>query len=172
ARSSATSRPASPSSRRVFDYESKLRELRGIEHRMSQPGFWDDQDRAQALMAEKKKLGAVVEPLDRIVKLSEDGHVLLELGEEDPAGVAGELDQTAKEMLSTLDKLEFQLMLSGEHDAKNAILTITPGAGGVDASDWAEMLAKMYVHWAEDNGFAIEEQDWQRDVEAGIRSAT
>ena len=139
---------------------------------MSQPGFWDDQDRAQVAVAEKKKLGAVVEPLDHVVKLAEDGHVLLELGEEDPAQVAGDLDQTAKAMLATLDKLEFQLMLSGEHDAMNAILTVTPGAGGVDASDWAEMLAKMYVHWAEDNGFDVEAQDWQRDVEAGIRSAT
>jgi peptide chain release factor 2 len=139
---------------------------------MSQPGFWDNQERAQALVLEKKKLGAVVEPLDRVVRLLDDGQVLLELGVEDPAAVASDLDVASSEMERTLGQLEFQLMLGGEHDAKNAFLTVTPGAGGVDASDWAEMLAKMYVRWAEDHGFEVEEQDFQRDEEAGIRTAT
>jgi peptide chain release factor 2 len=63
-------------------------------------------------------------------------------------------------------------MLGGEHDQKNAIVTVTPGAGGVDASDWAEMLLRMYTRWADDHGFDVEEQDFQRAEEAGIRSAT
>ncbi|MGA0869830.1 MAG: peptide chain release factor 2, partial [Planctomycetota bacterium] len=146
--------------------------MRGIEHQMTQPGFWDAQERAQTLVLEKKKLGAVIEPIDRTLGLIEDGQVLIELAADDAAAVAADMDQTAAAITQTLDQLEFQVMLSGEHDAKNAILTVTPGAGGVDASDWAEMLAKMYVRWAGDQGFDLEEQDFQRDEEAGIRTAT
>jgi peptide chain release factor 2 len=139
---------------------------------MTQPGFWDAQERAQTLVLEKKKLGAVIEPIDRTLGLIEDGQVLIELAADDAAAVAADMDQTAAAITQTLDQLEFQVMLSGEHDAKNAILTVTPGAGGVDASDWAEMLAKMYVRWAGDQDFELEEQDFQRDEEAGIRTAT
>jgi peptide chain release factor 2 len=139
---------------------------------MTQPGFWDAAEKAQRLVLEKKKLGAVIEPIDRINRLAEDGQILLELGADDPKAVAADLDVANAEIERTLSQLEFQLMLGGEHDAKNAFLTLTPGAGGVDASDWAEMLAKMYVRWANDNGFDVEEQDYQRDEEAGIRTAT
>ncbi|MFO1054344.1 MAG: peptide chain release factor 2 [Planctomycetota bacterium] len=163
---------ASSSSRRDFDYEVKLRELRGIEHRMSQPGFWDRQEQAQATVGEKRKLGSVIEPIDRAQRLIEDMQVFLELGEDDPESVDGDLTKAGAELVRTLDDLEFQVMLSGEHDAKNAIITIAPGAGGVDAADWAEMLSKMYLYWAKDHGFDVEEQDWQPAEEAGIRSAT
>lgn len=139
---------------------------------MSQPGFWDRQEAAQATVQEKRKLGAIVDPLDRVQRLIDDAHVLVELGEDDPDGVVTDLDKGLAEMTATLDALEFQVMLSGEHDAKNAIITIVPGAGGIDAQDWAEMLAKMYVHWAEDHDFEVEEQDYQRGEEAGIRSVT
>ncbi len=165
-------RSASSSSRRVFDYEVKLRELRGIEHRMSQPGFWDRQELAQATVGEKRKLGSVIEPIDRAQRLIDDMQVFLELGEDDPESVDGDLTKAGAELVRTLDDLEFQVMLSGEHDAKNAIITIAPGAGGVDAADWAEMLAKMYLYWAKDHGFDVEEQDWQPAEEAGIRCAT
>src|SRR5690606_5354259 len=147
-------------------------ELRNIEHAMAQPGFWDDQEAARRLVGEKKKLNAIVEPIDRIRALLDDADAWLELGEEDPAAVAPDLEAAGDQIERLLDDLEFQTMLSGEHDPKNAIVTITPGAGGVDASDWAEMLLKMYVRWAEDNGFEVEHQDYQRAEEAGIRSAT
>ncbi len=139
---------------------------------MSQPGFWDNQERAQVEVAEKRKLGAVVEPIERTMRLLDDGRTLLELGEDDPAAVTDDLDQVDRQIRGIAEKLEFQLMLGGEHDEKNAIVTVTPGAGGIDASDWAEMLLRMYTRWAEDHGFDVEEQDLQRAEEAGIRSAT
>lgn len=139
---------------------------------MSQPGFWDRQEQAQATVGEKRKLGSVIEPIDRAQRLIEDMQVFLELGEDDPESVDGDLTKAGAELVRTLDDLEFQVMLSGEHDAKNAIITIAPGAGGVDAADWAEMLSKMYLYWAKDHGFDVEEQDWQPAEEAGIRSAT
>ncbi|MGE0144526.1 MAG: peptide chain release factor 2 [Planctomycetota bacterium] len=158
--------------RRVFDYEVKLRELRGIEHKMSQPGFWDSQERAQATMLEKQKLGSIVDPIDKSTAILDDMTVLLELGADDPSSVDADLDSAHADLQRTLDALEFQVMLSGEHDAKNAIITIAPGAGGIDAQDWAEMLVRMYLKWAQDHGFEVEEQDWQKGEEAGIRVAT
>jgi peptide chain release factor 2 len=123
-------------------------------------------------MLEKKKAAAVVEPIDRASRLLEDAEVLFELAEEEPSAVEGDLDTTRAQVGEILDKLEFQLMLGGEHDAYDAILTIQAGAGGVDAADWAEMLLRMYMRWAEEQGYDVEEQDFQRAEEAGIRSAT
>jgi peptide chain release factor 2 len=139
---------------------------------MSQPGFWDSQERAQATMLEKQKLGSIVGPIDKSTAILDDVAVLLELGADDPNSVAADLDLAHADLQRTLDALEFQVMLSGEHDPKNAIITIAPGAGGIDAQDWAEMLVRMYLKWAQDHGFEVEEQDWQKGEEAGIRSAT
>jgi peptide chain release factor 2 len=139
---------------------------------MSQPGFWDNQDVARQVVDQKRKAGAIVEPLDKVGKLAEDVEVMLELGEEDPAAVVPDVQRGLAEMEKILTGVEFQLMLGGEHDGKNAIVTIQPGAGGVDACDWAEMLVRMYVHWAKDHDFDVEELDFQRAEEAGIKSAT
>jgi peptide chain release factor 2 len=124
------------------------------------------------VVAQKKKCAAVVEPIERATRLLEDGEVLLDLGEDDPAGVESDLAAVRAQLTTLLDKLEFQLMLGGEHDHKNAFLTLQAGAGGVDASDWTEMLLRMYCRWAADHGFEVEEQDLQAAEEAGIRSAT
>ena len=139
---------------------------------MSLPGFWDQQEKAQAIMLEKRKLAAILDPIDRSTAIIDDVQVLLELGAEDEASVTPDLDKGFADLSRTLDALEFQVMLCGEHDAKNAIVTVAPGAGGIDAADWAEMLAKMYLAWAAEHDFEVEEQDWQRGEEAGIRCAT
>lgn len=139
---------------------------------MSQPGFWDNQEVAKRVVDQKRKLGAVVEPIELAVKLCEDASVLCELGAEDLSAVDDDLRQTFGEVDHTLDRLEFQIMLGGEHDHSSAIVTVTPGAGGIDASDWAGMLLKMYVKWAEDREFEVDELDFQAGEEAGIRSAT
>jgi peptide chain release factor 2 len=139
---------------------------------MTLPGFWDEPEKAQQLAAKKKACIGVVEPLDRLAKLVEDGRVLIELGEDDPSAVEADLDDVQKRIDGELDKLEFQLMLGGEHDGMNAILTLQPGAGGVDASDFAEMLLRMYVKWANKHDCEVIESDFQKAEEAGIKNAT
>ena len=139
---------------------------------MLQPGFWNDQEKAQLIVAQKKTCLVVVEPLDGVVALLEDSQVMLELAEEDPDAAEQDLQELGRQIGEMLDRLEFQLMLGGEHDHKNAILTMQSGAGGVDASDWTHMLLRMYVRWAGDRGFDVEELDLQSAEEAGIRSAT
>jgi peptide chain release factor 2 len=139
---------------------------------MSQPGFWDNQEQARLVMQDKKKCAGIVEPIERVGRLLEDGEVLLDLGKDDPDAVASDLEQNRDEVASILDKVEFQLMLGGEHDEENAIVTLQSGAGGVDASDWAEMLLRMYKKWAASHDYEVEERDYQPAEEAGLKSAT
>ncbi|MCA8942354.1 MAG: peptide chain release factor 2 [Planctomycetes bacterium] len=155
-----------------LDFEVKHRELKNLENEMTRPGFWDNQETAQKVVEQKRTLGAIVEPLEKAAALCEDVEVLCELGQEDASAVADDIRRALGEVAQILDKLEFQVMLGGEHDHRSATLTVTPGAGGIDAADWAEMLLKMYVKWAEDADFDVEELDYQSGEEAGIRTAT
>jgi peptide chain release factor 2 len=139
---------------------------------MTQPGFWEEPERAQTIVQKKKACVQVVEPIESLLKLIEDGRVLIELGADDPAAVEQDLVEIDRQVTERLDQLEFQLMLGGEHDQMNAIVTLQPGAGGVDASDWAEMLLRMYVKWAAKNEMQVEESDFQKAEEAGIKNAT
>ncbi len=139
---------------------------------MSQPGFWDSPEAAQEFVEQKKRCANVVEPIQQVDRLLEDGEVLLELGADDPAAVEGDLGATRGKLEQVLDRLEFQLMLGGEHDEKNALVTLQAGAGGVDASDWTEMLLRMYDKWSRDQDFEVEIQDMQQAEEAGLRSVT
>jgi peptide chain release factor 2 len=146
--------------------------LRDIEHQMNQPGFWDNQEQAQEFVQEKKRVGAVVTPLDQVTGLIDDGGVLLELGEEDPAAVESDLAELTQQIDEILAKVEFQLMLGGEHDEGNAIMKLAPGAGGIDAADWAEILMRMYAKWGDSMKFDVIQEDYQAGEEAGIRGAT
>ena len=127
---------------------------------MTQPGFWDSPERAQKVVQEKKLCVNVVEPIDRLTQVIEDGFVLVELGEDDPASVDADLAAALVQLDEGMEALEFQLMLGGEHDASNAIVTLQSGAGGVDASDFAEMLLRMYVKWAGRHDYDVEELDF------------
>jgi peptide chain release factor 2 len=123
-------------------------------------------------MQRKKVCMQVVEPIDALRKLVEDAEVLVELGQEDPDAVEADLADTVAKIHAQLEALEFQLMLGGEHDEMNAIVTIQSGAGGVDASDWAEMLLRMYIKWSPSHDYEVEEMDFQKAEEAGIKNAT
>jgi peptide chain release factor 2 len=146
--------------------------LADIENRMAQPGFWDDAEKAQRLVQQKKLCVEVVGPIEALQRLLDDAGVLLELGAEDPDAVDHDLEEIERQVEARLHELEFQLMLGGEHDQRNAIITLQPGAGGVDASDWAEMLLRMYVKWSPNHDYEVEELDLQPAEEAGIKNAT
>jgi peptide chain release factor 2 len=139
---------------------------------MSQLGFWDEPDQAQKVVQKKKLCTQVVEPIERLGQVIEDGNVLIEIGADDPSAVEGDLKSGKVLLDEGMDALEFQLMLGGPHDAFNAIVTLQPGAGGVDASDFAEMLLRMYVKWAAKHDYEVLEMDFQKAEEAGIRNVT
>ncbi|HEY2839289.1 MAG TPA: peptide chain release factor 2 [Pirellulales bacterium] len=154
-----------------LDYDAKASEVKTIEARMSAPGFWDKADQAQAVVGKLKGLMVVVKPLRDLVKSVDDLDAMVELGEDDPdltAEMPAELDRLEK----ILDDLELKALLNGPHDPNNAILSINARDGGTDANDWAEMLLRMYLHWAQNQGYETELLDRQDNDQAGINSAT
>ena len=138
---------------------------------MSRPGFWDNPEGAAKVVEEQKRAKAVVQTITQLDALVADGNVLLELGQEDENAVKADLDEQVRKTEAALEKAEFQVMLGGEHDHRNAFVTIQAGAGGVDAADWAEMLVRMYSKWCDRMGFRIDVLEVNPAEEAGIRSA-
>jgi len=136
---------------------------------MEKPDFWNDQSKAQEVVEELKGLRAVLDPWQELEADATGAVELCEMAEgaEDRAEVEAEVEGIE----NRLDKLEFQLMLSGEHDAKSAVLSINPGAGGIESCDWAEMLLRMYLRWAERRGYATEMLEYQANDEGGIKRA-
>jgi peptide chain release factor 2 len=155
----------------VFDYAGKQQEIAAIEAKMAGPGFWDNQERAQATVAELKALRGVVEPLAEALRSSEDLGAMLEMAEEDD-DFASEVVEEIRRLEKKVDELELKSLLNGPHDGAGAILTINARDGGTDANDWAEMLLRMYLQWAQQNDYSVALLDRNDNEEAGINSAT
>ncbi len=160
----------------IFDVPTKLKELGELESRTAEPGFWDNQERAQKFIGEMNRIKELIGPVESFQAKVDDFGAMAELveeaSEEDGAELVGEIEKTAVSLLSELDELEIRSFLTGPRDRCNAFLTVHSGAGGTESCDWAEMLFRMYCRWAEGRGFGVEVQDIQQGDEAGITSAT
>jgi peptide chain release factor 2 len=156
-----------------FDIAGKQEQLAQLEARMAEPDFWSDPGRARELIGQSNTLKEWTEPWSRLAskiqELIEIGELLAE--EEDPALLA-EWTREVNSLGGDLESLELKNMLQGPDDARDAIVTIHPGAGGTESQDWAEMLLRMYVRWAETQGYDVELLDRLEGEEAGIKSAT
>ena len=161
----------SPSCGGLFDYDSKEAHARALDEQMSSPSFWDNKARAQDVVAEMKGLSALVEPMRDLVKSMGDLEAMLEMAEED-ASFAADVPYELDRLETVLADLELKALLSGPHDAAGALVSINARDGGVDANDWAEMLLRMYIQWAQKNGYQYEILDRQDNEQAGISSAT
>ena len=140
---------------------------------MASPGFWDNQAAAQHVIAEANDLKEWVEAWDGLDRRWRDLGELRELAEsEGDEAVLGEVEQDTSKLERDIGALEFRRMMSDPADKKSALVTIHPGAGGTESADWAQMLMRMYVRWAERKGFEVEVLDLLEGDEAGIRSAT
>jgi peptide chain release factor 2 len=140
---------------------------------MERPGFWDHQEQAQRVVGELKALRAQVEPVQDLLRRADDVQVLLELADEGrDADAAGEVQRELAAIAQKTDQVELLTLLSGENDRRNCFFSIQAGAGGVDASDFAAMLLRMYLMYLENAGFKITEVDRRDGEEAGIQSAT
>src|SRR5438094_3894197 len=140
---------------------------------MASPAFWDDNRRAQELIRERAELARVVARVTELGGQASDLAVLLELaGEAGDDSVDAEIREGIARLQRELDEFELKVMLSGPHDAKAAILSIHPGAGGTESQDWAQMLMRMYLRWCERAGFKAEVVDLLPGEEAGIKSAS
>ena len=138
---------------------------------MAEPGFWNDQEKAQRLVAELSRLKLSVKPLQELSTGADDLEVLIEFAEEDESNV-GELESTLHVLAERLEDVELQAMLSEPEDPCPAFVQIQAGEGGTDSADWADMLFRMYVRWAEQRNFKVAIVDRSDGEEAGIRNAT
>ncbi len=139
---------------------------------MQEPGFWDDAKRAEEVTKKSKSTKDKIENFDKLKSKVEDIEVLKEIMEEDDEESASEIIQTIKEIETQIDDYNMKVLLCGEYDKNNAILTLHVGVGGTDANDWTEMLLRMYTRWCEKQGYSIETLDLLPGDEAGIKSVT
>lgn len=138
---------------------------------MAAPDFWNDQEAAQAKVAEKKTLVSVLAPLEEASSAGEELDLTIEMAAEDEE-LASEVPGAVEKLEAIIEDLKLKALLNGKHDASGAIITINARDGGTDANDWAEMLLRMYLQWANKNEYSSELMDRDDNEEAGINSAT
>ncbi len=161
----------------IFDVARSRETLTSLEQKIAQPDFWQDQEQAQKVMQQRKAAEAVLASDARLATMASDIDTYFHLAEEekDSAQRDSLLRETEREMAAAdtyVSELETVTLLSGENDRLNAIMTIKPGAGGMESQDWAEMLLRMYLRWAEQKGFTATVMDLTPGEGAGLKSAT
>lgn len=157
----------------LFDLEAKAEELKSLNFQVEDPGLWSDPDRAQELMQERTQLERVLSDFSSVESQLEDSIVYFNMGaDESEQSVQLEAVDALDAAEAVIGGLELRRMLGGEYDAESAFLEIHAGAGGTEAQDWAEMLLRMYLRWAERKGFKSELMECTAGEEAGIKSAT
>jgi len=153
------------------DPEALTARVAELEEQMGAPGFWDDQSQAAKISAEHARATRRLETYRRLETDVEDLEGLIELADDDP-DIASELESQFASVQERLDELEEQRLFSGRYDAGDALVSVNAGAGGTDAQDWAEMVLRMEMRWAEKRGFDVELLEVSPGEEAGIKSAT
>ena len=166
-----TSARALTSSGGFFDVPARREELSRIEAQASAPDFWGDQEAAQKLLQGRSSLEKKIDRQEQFNSQIADAEVLFEFAEEDESSLK-ELQSLLARLDHDLSQAETEMLLAGDNDRRNAICTIHPGAGGTESQDWAEMLLRMYLKWAEQRGFKAEVLEYQPGEEAGLKSVT
>jgi peptide chain release factor 2 len=157
----------------VLDLDRLRREKAGLEQQASAPDLWDDQARAQQVTSKLSYVNGEIGKLEGLRRQLDDANVLLELAEaEDDPGVVAEVGTEVASLHKAIEEMEVRTLLSGEYDVREALVAIRAGAGGVDAADFAEMLLRMYLRWAERHGYPTEVYETSYAEEAGLKSAT
>jgi peptide chain release factor 2 len=162
---------------RVLDVDGLRARIEKLEHEASDPQLWDDQARAQRVTSELSHAQGELRRVEELRGRLDDLPVLYELAAEEGADAGkiealAEADAELKALRADIEATEVRTLLSGDYDEREALVTIRSGAGGVDAADWAEMLMRMYIRWAEQHKYPVEVFDTSYAEEAGIKSAT
>lgn len=161
---------------RVLDVDGLRARISKLEHEAADPNLWDDQTRAQRVTSELSHAQSELRRVEGLRQRVDDLPVLYEMADEEEGEArdeaAAEADAELKALQADIEAMEVRTLLSGEYDEREALVTIRSGAGGVDAADWAEMLMRMYIRWAEQHSYSVEVFDTSYAEEAGIKSAT
>lgn len=156
-----------------LDLDGRKKRIAEIDEIISAPDFWNDPEAGQGIMQEKKRLESKVTHYNDLAGKIEDLDVMFELAkEENDPDLEQDIITSLADLNKELDAFELETIMNGEYDDNNAIVSIHPGAGGTESQDWAEMLYRMYMRWAERHGYKIELLDYLDGDEAGIKSAT
>jgi peptide chain release factor 2 len=152
----------------TFDPDGLKERVAELEAAMGEPGFWDDQNRAAEISAEHARLSRRIDVYDRLTREFEEARELYELD----GSLEAEIGEHLQPIQRELDRLRMDALFTGEYDAGDAVVTILGGTGGTDAQDWAEILLRMYLRWAQQHGFRAELVEASPGEEAGLKSAT
>lgn len=159
--------------RRHLDWEKAVARLEELNVAAEDPDLWNDAGKAQSLMKERQSLETSISSINSLEADLNDTADLIELAEmEGDAAVLEESEQALRDLHGALGKRQVETLLSGEADANDTYFEVHAGAGGTESNDWANMLLRMYVRWAEQNGYKVEVQASTAGDEAGIKSAT
>jgi peptide chain release factor 2 len=152
----------------TFDPDALTKRAAELEAQMGEPGFWDDQQRAAEISTEHSRVAKRLERFGQLTREYEDAKELLAMD----GDMAAEIQSSLEPLQRELERLQEDALFSGEYDAGDAVVTIQAGTGGTDAQDWAEILLRMYLRWAEQRGFRTELIEASPGEEAGLKSAT
>lgn len=155
----------------IFDYGHRKKQLDELEQQTAQPEFWTDSDRAEKVMKEIRGLKFWTNGYEELARRRDDLDTIWEFYEANEA-TEEEVDEEGKKLAEKLDEIEFRKMLGEEGDDLPAVIEINAGAGGTESQDWASMLMRMYIMWAEKNGYKVREVDLQDGDVAGVKSVT
>lgn len=157
----------------LFDLEAMEVDIAEYDEQMSDPSFWNDQQKAQKIIDEANSIKSTYQSFQSLADQVEEYEIMMGmLEEEQDADIRGELEEGVQTLQSDVEAFELEMLLSEPYDNNNAILEIHPGAGGTESQDWGEMLYRMYTRWFDKKGFSYEVLDYQNGEEAGIKSAT
>jgi peptide chain release factor 2 len=160
----------------VLDVDELRRRIDELEHQAADPELWNDQEHAQQVTSQLSHAQGELRRVEELRSRLDDLPVLYELAEgeegEDRAAAMADADAERAGLRTDIEAMEVRTLLSGEYDQRDALVNIRAGAGGVDAADWAEMLMRMYIRWADKHGYPVEVYDTSYAEEAGIKSAT
>jgi peptide chain release factor 2 len=157
----------------VLDLAKLRKDKEELEQAASAPDLWDDQAKAQDVTSRLSYVNGEIDRLLGLRRRVDDVSVLLELAQdEEDAGSLAEVGTEINSLAKAIEEMEVRTLLSGEYDSREALVAIRAGAGGVDAADFAEMLLRMYLRWAERHGYATEVYETSYAEEAGLKSAT
>src|SRR5262249_2256420 len=157
----------------IFDWDSAPERLADLNKRAEDPNLWSNPSQAQKLMRQRQGLERSIAGYQKLERELDDAMTLIELGtsEDDQASI-DEGEATLKQLAEVARRQEVEALLSGEADGNDTYLEVHAGAGGTESQDWAEMLSRMYVHWAEDHDYRVSLVEQSAGEEAGIKSAT
>lgn len=156
----------------LFDVEKRKEKIHDLQQKTMQEGFWDDKKISSAVIKEMNEEKAILDNLQHLLSEVEEEEVLIEFVEAGDQASVQELEHRHRLLKKELERFSTSLLLDGEYDANNAIVTIHSGAGGTEACDWADMLYRMYSRWCNDKNYKMEEMDFMPGDSVGIKSIT